>query len=99
MNAHNSPNRIPPFTRLAKALGEDEPITLEKDIRTLCKDEMRILDLALGDRAKALLEWAHELKSMGHIETFNTIMVERGKTIDLRDLINDCWQVDLIPED
>lgn len=102
MNYHdnpNNPNRVFPFTRLAKALGEDEPITHKKDIHTLCKDEIRIIDLALGDRAKALLEWGCELKSMGHADAHLTIMVERQKTLDLHDLIQDCWQVDLIPED
>ena len=102
MNYHdnpNNPNRVFPFTRLAKALGEDEPITHKKDIHTLCKDEMRIIDLALGDRAKALLEWGCELKRMGQNETHKVIMRERQKTMDLHDLIQDCWQVDLIPED
>jgi len=92
MNIHR------PFTRVAKALGEDDYTPPEEEIVSLNRDERNILIRALRNHADGCRAMATEMQIRDHIAAVLTLKVEAGQASDLLEKIEDAHEVQLLPE-
>lgn len=101
MNYHdnpNNPNRVFPFTRLAKALGEDEPTTQEPEIYSLSGVDEEILMRALRNHMDGCMSLRGEMKIRGHEDAAITLAQEADRTRMLMDRFDEGFEVQILPE-